>query len=159
MDICETKSVLLTQSGTSLLCLCAGMCVGTYDQTNLMAPTIPQHPPKISKPPLAPSPQSRILSWRWRPVSLQACVQGHECALRVATSSPHAPRGTKATHATASHRPCARGIAPGKARYLTHVTLPMSTTTENSYLWPNGSTTHSNSSKLFTTSFWVRAPL
>lgn len=143
------------------ICCACVLASCMHDQDTLGAQTIPQHTLKTSKPPVEPSPAVSVIFMAVVASLVVASMRASEVMSvhsRVATSFPRAPCGIEATHVTASHWSSVRGGVSGKARYLIHVALSMPSTAENSYLWPNGSTTHSNLIELLTTTSRVRAP-
>ena len=143
------------------ICCACVLASCMHDQDTLGAQTIPQQTLKTSKPPVEPSSAVSVIFMAVVASVVVASMRASKVMSvhsRVATSFPRASCGTESTHATASHCPSVRGDVSCKARYLIHVALPMSTTAEISYLWPNGSTTHSNLSKLLTDTSRVRAP-
>lgn len=135
MEGCEAMSVLIGQCATDLMCLCAG----THDQKphgagDTSASAQDRHALLLTNSRNNGHFQCGGGQGRRRK---HECKQDHdqrECALHVATSFLHAPRGIRATHATASQCPSARGDAPDRARYLRHVALMLASTTNSGAL-------------------------
>ena len=116
--------------------ICCSRVLARMAQKGLTAQTRTRHPLKISTPSSSPSlqhgsgGQGRRRKHDYR--------QGHDkrpsVHSRVANSFSHALRGTKPTHTTACHCPTAGGTAHGEARYLMHVALLWSSTTQSGSL-------------------------